>query len=251
MKTLLITNRKGGVGKTTTTVNLAACLGLKGKTVLIIDLDTQGNVQYGFGFKKPFKKGIHKAMVDGTDLNYMIHETKYKNVFLIPADINFEIFKIKQNEKQLSKLVKNSNIKDNFDICIIDTPPTSDILLANALAVSDWAIVPLKTDFLSVIGVEQFLKIFYTTASKVNPKLELLGLLPTMYNRSLKEHALVIKHIEKKVGKKRVLEPIRNDIKLTWAFLEGEPIVYLDKRCRGTKDYEALTKMVMKKLGLK
>jgi chromosome partitioning protein len=251
MKTLLITNRKGGVGKTTTSVNLAASLGLKGQSVLIIDLDTQGNVQYGFGFKKPFKDGIHSAMVNNLDLNSIIYETKYENVFLIPANINFEMFKIRQNNKQLAKLIKASRIKDSFDVCIIDTPPTSDILLSNALVVSDAAIVPLKTDFLSVIGVEQFLKIFYTTASKVNPKLELLGLLPTMYNRSIKEHSTVIKDIENKVGKKRVLTPIRNDIKLTWAFLEGEPIAYIDKRCRGNKDYESLARTVMDKFGLK
>jgi chromosome partitioning protein len=249
MKTLLITNRKGGVGKTTTTVNLAACLGLLGKTVLIIDLDTQGNVQYGFGFKKPFKKGIHSAMKEGLDLNSLIYETKYQNIFLIPSDINFEIFKIKQNNKLLLKLIKSSNINDSFDICIIDTPPTSDILLSNALVVSDWAIVPLKTDFLSVVGVEQFLKIFYTTASKVNPQLELIGLLPTMYNRSMKEHSKILKEIEKKIGKKRVLEPIRNDVKLTWSFVEGgEPIAYIDKRARGYKDYETLAKVVLKRL---
>ena len=190
-------------------------------------------------------------MVENSDLNGIIHETKYENVFLIPADINFEIYKIKQDDKQLLRLIKSSKIKNSFDICIIDTPPTSDILLANALAVSDAAIVPLKADFLSLIGVEQFLKIFYTTASKVNPKLELLGLLPTMYNRSTKEHSLIIKHTEKKVGKKRVLSPIRNDIKLTWAFLEGEPIAYVDRRCRGSKDYESLANLVIKRLGMK
>lgn len=250
MKTILITNRKGGVGKTTTSVNLAAWLGLMGKTVLIIDLDTQSHVQYGFGFTEPFKHGIHKALNRKDDLNGIIHETPCKNVFLIPADINFDINKIKQDERQLSRLIRKSKLKDTFDICIIDTPPTSDILLSNALATSDVAIVPLKAEFLGAIGVNQFLKIFYATASKINPKLELLGILPTMFNRSMKEHKLLINNVIKKVGKQRVLKPIRNDIKLSIAFLEGKPISYIDKRCRGSKDYKNLADTVVDKLGI-
>jgi len=248
MQTLLVTNRKGGVGKTTTSVNLAAWLGNMGKTVLVIDLDTQSHVQYGFGFKEPFKKGIHHAMYMNKDLNSIVYETECKNVFLIPADINFEINKLRKDDRRLSKLIEKSNLKETFDICIIDTPPTSDILLSNALRVSDAAIVPVKTEFLGLIGVNQFLKIFYTTVSRVNPKLEFLGVLPTMFNKSMKEHHMMIEYVEKKVGKQRVLTPIRNDIKLSIAFLEGKPISYIDKRCRGSKDYKILATQVLKKL---
>jgi chromosome partitioning protein len=187
-------------------------------------------------------------MYKKSNLNFIIHETEFKNVFLIPADINFDTNKLKQDNRQLSRLIRNSKLKDMFDICIIDTPPTSDILLANALAISDVAIVPLKAEFLGAIGVNQFLKIFYSTVSKINPKLELLGILPTMYNKSLKEHKLLIEQIKKKVGSQRVLEPIRNDIKLSLAFLDGKPISYMDKRCRGSKDYKNLATTVIKQL---
>jgi len=246
--TILITNRKGGVGKTTTSVNLSAWLGAMGKSVLVIDLDTQSHVQYGLGFKDRFKEGIHSAMRDNKDLNSIIHETEYKNVFLIPADINFPINSIKEDERQLYRLIRESKISDTFDICIIDTPPTSDILLSNALAVSSYAIVPIKTDFLGIIGMNQFLKIFYSTASKVNPDLELLGILPTMFNNSIKEHHLMIEHVEKLLGKKRVLAPIRNDIKLSIAFLEGKPVSYFNKRYRGSIDYKNLAKFIMERL---
>ena len=251
MQTILITNRKGGVGKTTTSVNLAAWFGQFNKNVLVVDLDTQGHIQYGFGFDKPFKYGIHKAFEDKRDLNEIIYETDFKNIYLLPADINYPINKIKQDNRQLSRLIRKSKLKDIFDICIIDTPPTSDILLSNALAVSNYAIVPVKTEFLGLIGVGQFLKIFYATASKVNPKLELLGILPTMYNKSMKEHHQLIDLVRKKVGSQRVLPPIRNDIKLSISFLEGKPISYFDKRYRGSKDYMALAISILNKIGIK
>jgi chromosome partitioning protein len=245
MKTIIITNRKGGVGKTTTTVNLSAWLGILNKTVLIIDLDTQSHIQYGLGYTKKFKTGIHQAMEKKLDLNEIIYETEFKNVFLLPADINYHINNLKQDDRLLARVIRKSKIDKIFDICIIDTPPTSDILLSNALSISDYALIPVKTEYLGLIGVNQFLKIFYTTVSRINPKLELLGILPTMYNKSLKEHHQMIEFLEKKVGKNRVLNPIRNDIKLSLSFLEGKPIAYYDRRFRGSKDYETLAKQVL------
>lgn len=248
MKTILVTNRKGGVGKTTTSVNLAAWLGLMGKSVLLIDMDTQSHVQYGLGFKNSFKEGIHTALKDNKDLNSFIYESNIENVFIIPADINFPINTLEEDSKQLERLIKRSRIKEAFDICIIDTPPTSDILLSNALTISEFAIVPVKTDFLGLLGVTQFLKLFYATSSRVNPKLELLGILPTMFNRSIKQHKEMITFLEEQVGKKRVLPPIRNDIKLSTSFLEGKPVSYFDKRTRGSKDYKDLSLYVLKNI---
>ena len=250
MKTILITNRKGGVGKTTTTVNLAASLGILGLRVVVIDLDTQSHAQYGFGFKEPFSKGIHNAIRKKKKLNKIVHKTEYENVSLIPADINFDISQIGQDDKQLAKSIEKSKLEDSFDVCIIDTPPTSDVLLLSALAISDVAIVPLKTEFLGAIGVNQFLKLFYASASKINPELELLGILPTMYNASMQEHTRIIEDAIQKVGRKRVLAPIRNDIKLSVAFMEGKPIAYLDARCRGSRDYNNLAVTVIEKLQL-
>jgi len=248
MNTIIITNRKGGVGKTTTSVNLAAWLGRLGKSVLLIDLDTQSHIQYGLGFSKKFKIGIHQAMEKRIDLNEIIYESNFENVFLLPADINYHINRLKQDDRLLARTIRKSKLEEIFDICIIDTPPTSDILLENALSISKYALIPVKTEFLGLIGVNQFLKIFYTTASRINPKLELLGILPTMFNKSLKEHHQMIEFLEKKVGKSRVLPPIRNDLKLSLAFLEGKPICYYDRRYRGSKDYEVLAKTVLKKL---
>jgi len=251
MKTILITNRKGGVGKTTTTVNLASWLGLLGKRILIIDLDTQSHAQYGFGLNIPFKKGIHNALEKKRKLNTFIEDTPYENVSIIPANINFNTNLISNDDVYLlDKLIKKSRFDNQFDICIIDTPPTSSILLLNALAVSNFAIVPMKTEFLGVVALKQFLKMFYETASKVNENIEFLGVLPTMYNKSMKEHLQIIEQVSDYIGKDKILQAIRNDLKLSVAFLEGKPISYLDKRCRGSSDYKALSELIVKKIDL-
>jgi len=105
MITLVITNRKGGVGKTTTTTNVSACLGQLGKRVLVIDLDTQSNLQYGFGFNEPFKEGIHNCMLSSNDLSLIIYKTQYENVSLIPADVNFDISQLNDDKSKLKILL--------------------------------------------------------------------------------------------------------------------------------------------------
>lgn len=248
MKTILITNRKGGVGKTTTAVNLSAILGVMGKKVLVIDLDTQSHAQYGLGFLIPFKQGIHKALYKNKKLTKLVQKTEFENVSLIPANINYNVNKIKK-ATILKKLIEQTNFENEFDFCIIDTPPTSDILLANALSVSKYAIVPFKTEYLGAIGVGQFLSIFYNVASRINPELELLGVLPTMYNKSMKEHDDIIAIVKQKIGEQRVLNPIRNDAKISNAFLEAKPVNYLDNRTRGSVDYRNLTVEILNKTG--
>lgn len=248
MVTILITNRKGGVGKTTTTTNLAAWFGQMGKRVLMIDLDTQGHLQYGFGFNEAFDNGVHDALTDNTSLLSRIYETPYENIFLIPAHVNYNISDIPNDHSRLKGLIEIDGIDKLYDICLIDTPPTSDILLYNSLFMSDYTIVPIKAEFLGTIGVNQFLKLFYKTASKVNQTIEMMGLLPTMYNRSMKEHALLVDHLKKQFGEDRVFTPIRNDIKLSVSFLEGKPAMYFDRNTRGATDYKQVAQQILKRI---
>jgi chromosome partitioning protein len=248
MKTILVTNRKGGVGKTTTTTNLAAWIGAMGKKVLVIDLDTQSHLQYGFGFSKPFEKGIHDALANKSSILGDIYETSFENVMLIPAHINFNISTIPNDNTTLKELIIKDGINEVFDYCLIDTPPTSDILLFNSLYLSDYTIVPIKAEFLGVIATNQFLKLFYSIASQINQDIEFLGIVPTMFNKSMKEHQNLVEDLQKKVGKSRLFNPIRNDIKLSQSFLEGKPVMYMDKRCRGSKDYKDLAIAVLNKI---
>lgn len=247
MKTILVSNRKGGVGKSTTAINLAAYIGKSGYKVLLIDLDTQSHLQFGLGFKKRFKKGIHKIL-EVADLQGVIQKTSFLNLSFIPADINYDTSKLTCGIDTLKNILEIIEIMYNFDFCIIDTPPTSDNILNNAMYASNYVVVPMQTEYLGYVGALQFLKLFYETASKLNAKFTFLGVVPTLFNKSIKEHNEIINNLKEKLGKNRVLTPIRKDFKLSQSFSKGKPISYFDKKCRGAKDYEQLTKIILERI---
>jgi len=245
VKTILIANRKGGVGKTTTSINLATSFSLQNKKVLLIDLDTQGHIQFGLGYKKAFKKGIHKTLIDGK-LSEVIVETDFMNLDFIPADINFDSSDIPNKKQRLKALLRE--IKNEYDYCIIDTPPTSDILLNNALIASRYVVVPMQTEYLGLVGAVQFLKMFYKTASKLNTKFKFLGVLPTLYNKSIKEHNDILAELKKMIGEDKVLPPIRKDFELSKSFKASKPIFYFKSRSRGANDYNEVSKIILDKI---
>lgn len=235
MKTILITNRKGGVGKTTTTISIASKLASKGFKTLLIDLDTQGHLQYGLGEKKDFEYGIHSILNDSKlRIRKSIHKSKIENLHFIPADINFNS-SLLQVKKSLKKNLRK--IENEYDICIIDTAPMSDTLLEIAIYASDNVIIPMKTEHLGLVGTLQFIKIFYSIASKMKTNFQLLGVLPTLYSKSIKEHRQTVQELEKIIGKNKVFSPIRKDTKLTNIFKDG--VGYIEKvHSRGFDDYE-------------
>ena len=243
MKSILISNRKGGVGKTTTSINIAAILAKKGFKTLIIDLDTQSHIQFGLGIKKPLK-GIHSALHNKEPLNDYIQKTKFENLFFIPADMNIDTSDLDIKDDELKKSLDNLD----FDYCIIDTPPTNDVILKSAMIASDYVLVPMQTEYLGYVGVIQFLKLFYKTASNINTKFTFLGIVPTLYNKSIKEHNQIIKQLEKKLSKDKVLPPVRKDFKLSKSFIKGTPVIYFDDSSRGANDYMTLTENILIKI---
>ncbi len=232
---ILITNRKGGVGKSTSTLNLANEFANNGYKTLVVDLDTQGHIQYGLDIKDDFKYGIHSLLVDRTlNIRSIIQKTKIKNLDFIPADINYNSSLI-QKKKSLKNRLKR--VKDDYDICVIDTAPMSDTVLEMAILASNYVIVPMKTEYLGLVGTTQFIKIFYNIASRLKTEFIFLGVLPTLYNKSIKEHNEILDELIKVIGKDKVLNPIRKDTKLTTMFKNG--IKSLDnEHSRGIEDYK-------------
>ena len=248
MKTILVTNRKGGVGKTTTSVNLAVNLASKGFEVLLIDLDTQGHLQVGLGMGNSYPITIHDMLKVGKFYKESIQETNIPTLNIIPAHINFDISELDAKSDKLKKIFRKIKTKKVYDFCIIDTPPTSDILLKNALKVSDYALIPMQCEYLSFVGVIQFLRIFYKNSISVKSDIELLGVIPTLFNKSMKEHQEILDKLTLEIGKQRVMPPIRKDIKLARAFLEGIPLSISSPRSRGAVDYENLSSYIINKI---
>jgi chromosome partitioning protein len=248
VKTILVTNRKGGVGKTTTSLNVAVNLALKGYKVLLIDIDTQGHIQVGLGEDKEYSLGIHDMLKLNKFYKKSIHKTSIKTLDFIPAHVNFDISEFANESVKLKKIFKKIKEKKSYDFCIIDTPPTSDTLLKNALIVSDYALIPMQCEYLSLKGVLQFMRIFYKHTTSLNSKIKLIGVVPTMYNKSMLEHQDILKKLKLEIGDKKVLNPIRKDIKLANAFISGVPLLTCDPRARGTVDYKNLTEEILFKI---
>jgi chromosome partitioning protein len=243
-----VTNRKGGVGKTTTSVNLAFNIASKGYEVLLIDLDTQGHLQTGLGVHDHFMVGIHDMLKMGKFYRNGVHPTSVPTLDFIPAHVNFDISELASESAKLKKLFRKIKEKKEYDFCIIDTPPTSDILLKNALKVSDYALVPMQCEYLSLVGVLQFLRIFYKNSISVRSDIELLGVVPTMYNKSMMEHTEILDKLELSIGKEKILPSIRRDVKLAKSFIEGVPLCKTDPKARGAVDYDILSTHILNRI---
>lgn len=248
MKTILVTNRKGGVGKTTTSVNLSVNFASRGYEVLLIDLDTQGHLQVGLGVKNHFVLGIHDMLKMGTFHKKSIQKTYLPTLDFIPAHVNFDISELASESVKLKRIIRRIKNKKKYDYVIIDTPPTSDILLKNALKVSDYALIPMQCEHLSFIGVLQFLRIFYKHCISVKSDIDFLGVVPTMYNKSLPEHKEILEKLQLELGSDKTLSTIRKDIKLAKAFVDGVPLAKSDPKARGACDYEKLTQEILYKI---
>jgi chromosome partitioning protein len=246
MKTIVISNRKGGSSKTTTSINLASILAKK-YSVLLIDLDTQGHCRIGLGVKTVINNGSH-SIFKGNYLTENMISTSLKNLTLVPADESFDVYKRSIPMGIIKKRFEEESIDMFFDFCVIDTPPTYDAILKNALEVADIVIIPTIPHYLGIVSVEQMMKAIYQTNIKMDKKMPFIGILPIMFNPHIKTHLQVVSSIEKSFGKEKVFSPINIDIHLAKQFEYKKPIVLFDKRTRGAENYMQFTKELLEKI---
>jgi len=235
MKKIVISNRKGGSAKTTTAVNLAAHLAKK-HSVLLLDLDTQAHATMGVGVACNEQSGVH-AIFNGKTLSESFTPSILENLTVSPAMELFDVYEYENLDGVLKQRIEDESIDEFFDYCIIDTPPTYDALLKNAIEVANVVIIPVVPHHLGIIGISQMLRALYRTAIKKSSSIDFIGILPVMYNPHIKEHQDALHKIEVSFGKEKLFTPIGMDIKLSTQFEHQEPLVLSVKRAKGMRDY--------------
>ncbi len=234
-------NQKGGVGKTTSAVNVAASLGVLGYKVLLADLDPQGNSTSGVGVsKKSLKYSMQDLLVGGIGINDVILKTKFNNLSIIPSNITlagaeFQLFD--EENSQLELKTSLLEVKDDFDYIIIDCPPSLGMLTVNALSASDGVIIPMQCEFYALEGLSQLMITVSRIKQLYNERLAVTGILVTMHNKRLLLSMQVMAELEKHYEDKLIKTTISRNVKLSEAPGFGMPVYYHDKNAKGSQEY--------------
>lgn len=258
-KVISLINQKGGVGKTTTSINLSASLALLNKKVLLIDLDPQCNATTGIGLNKgEIDKSIYNVLNNTATIEESIIKTKYKNLYVLPASINLagidiEILDQSRNNSNFVKAeqlkLHIDKIKDKFDFIIIDCPPALGIITTNALTASDSVIIPVQCEFFALEGITQLLRAIMYTQQNLNPKLSIEGVLLTMLDARTNLGIEVVEEIRSYFKDKVYNTIIPRLIRLTEAPSHGKPIIAYDPKSKGSEAYLNLAKEVIETNG--
>jgi len=240
---LMVCNRKGGTGKTTTAVNLAAEFAARGRRTLLVDLDTQGHAGLGVGLSPPAKGSptVHD-LFRRPDLRLVqvITPTAHPNLWVAPADPLFDGIGADGDCRRLAREFARAEIADAFDVVVMDTPPSLDIASMNGMAAARDVLIPVFPHALGLDGVQQLVRLIFRFASGGNPGLRLAGLLPIMLDPRINLHRVVMGELTRQFGAERILRPIRCDIRLAEAFHARQPVRVFAPRGRGALDFHLL-----------
>lgn len=249
-KIIAVVNQKGGVGKTTTAINLTAALGIKGKKCLLVDIDPQGNSTSGFGIsKRGIEVSSYDVLIGNADAEDAVIKTKFENVSIIPSNINLsgaevELVDFDEREKRLRKALTLLN--GEYDYILLDCPPSLGMLTINALCAADSVLVPIQCEYYALEGLSQLMNTVRQIKRIHNPHIDIEGVLLTMYDGRLNLTQQVVAEIKRFFPKKVFASVIPRSVRLSEAPSYGEPICYYDKRSKGAKAYDDLAQEIIK-----
>ena len=250
-KIVSFSNQKGGVGKTTSCVNISAQVANKGKKVLMIDMDPQGNATSGLGISKAkIKNTVYDVIIGRCDAKDAIIKTRFKNLSVIPATIDLagaelELHELDELDNSNFAKIALDSIKDDYDYIFIDCPPSLGMLTVKALSVSDGIVIPMQCEFYSLEGMSQLLNTVKKIRQIYNPQLQIVGMLLTMYNGRLTLTNQVVAELKKYYSELLFKVPISRTVRLSEAPGYGEPICYHDPYGKGALEYAAVSKELM------
>lgn len=249
VKVIAITNQKGGVGKTTTAVNLSACLAALGKKTLLIDIDPQGNTTSGLGIDKPsIKRCVYDALVNDIPADGIVLPTQVENLWILPATIQLagaeiELVPVMSRETKLKRII--DKVKYSYDYVLLDCPPSLGILTINALTAANSVLVPIQCEFYALEGLAQLMKTIQLVQKNLNPALTLEGVVLTMFDARTNLSIQVVDEVKNHFRNKVYRTIIPRNVRLSEAPSHGQPVFIYDAKSRGAEVYFDLAREVI------
>ena len=246
---IAVANQKGGVGKTTTTINLSACLSEAGKKVLVIDVDPQGNTTSGLGIdKNDVDNTVYELMLGEAELKECIYESVMEGLYVIPSNVNLagaeiELIEIDEREYILKKITES--IKDEYDFIMLDCPPSLSMLTVNAMTAADTVLVPIQCEYYALEGLSQLMRTIDLVTKKLNPALEMEGVVFTMYDARTNLSLQVVENVKSNLNRTVYKTIIPRNVRLAEAPSHGLPINLYDPKSAGAESYRLLAEEVI------